>query len=247
MSTQTRTGRDTARAWKVAACVMGLALVGLIAYLLLTNREHDVAADTPPTAAATEPAAEVPLSSPAAQPPATASTAWAEPGCNGSLAAGNPATSLSQANWTPFLSAALPSSATLGPTRTESTLRRCFQHGPAGAVMAAANFALTPLAPNGQEVVEAQWTAGPGRTDMLAALSSWSGTTAEIVAYRISACEPQACNVTLVVFGSGRYATSQMPLVWRTGDWMVDGSAHMPAPGLVPSIPPGYTAWSASS
>lgn len=247
MSTQTRTGRDTARAWKVAACVMALALVGLLAYLLLTNRQPDVAADTPaPTA--TQPAAEVPLSSPAAQPPATASTAsWSEPGCNGSLAAGNPATTLSQATWTPFLSAALPSSPTLGPTRTESTLRRCFQHGPAGAVMAAANFALTPLGPNGQAVVEAQWTAGPGRTDMLAALSSWSGTTAEIVAYRIAACEPQACNVTLVVFGSGRYATSQMPLVWRNGDWMVDGSSHMPAPGLVPSIPPGYTAWSASS
>lgn len=247
MNTQSTMERRASRdiAWKVAAGILALVVVGLLGYLLLGNQGEPVAdTRTPAPNGASAPADAAP-----ADPPTTTSSAssWGDRGCNGTGVSGTATAAISQATWQPFLSAAIPSSPTLGPGQTDKGLRRCFQHSPGGAVMAAANLALTPLSPNGRDVIENQWTAGPGRDEMREALSSWSGTTGEIVAYRISACDPTACNVSLIVFGSGTYASSQMPLVWQNGDWMMNGAERMPEPGTVPSIPAGYTAWSASS
>lgn len=245
-----RPTQQSTRYLKAAVAVLGLLVVGLVVSMFLGRGDKT---DEHPPAASAPSVTNSPSFTMAASPNPSSSApepdgSWSDAGCNGTPGGpATPTTTLAQATWTPFLSAAIPSSPTLGPAKTDGPLRRCYQHSPAGAVMAAANLMLAPLGPNGQKVVEEQWTEGPGRSDMLSAVSSWSGTTGEFVAYRLSACTPQACNVSLAAFGSGQYATSQIPLVWRNGDWMVNGGQRMPEPGIVPNIPEGYTAWRASS
>lgn len=183
------------------------------------------------------------------QPATQVSAGWPDSGCNGTAGRVDaaPQSVMTDLRWTPFLSAAVPTSPILGPTRVDGALRRCYQHSPAGALVAAANISLAQYDPTqGRAVVEGQFLAGPGRDKALRDLAGSTGTPGQVVAFRLNGCTPSACNVDLVFFGQGMYAAAVVPMAWSGGDWVVDGTRVLPDGGLVQGIPAGFTAWGAS-
>lgn len=203
-----------------------------------------------------DPSAATPSAGSSSTPvqPATSSTravsaGWPDSGCNGTAGRVDaaPQSVMTDLRWTPFLSAAVPTSPTLGPTRVDGALRRCYQHSPAGALVAAANISLAQYDPTqGRAVVKDQFLAGPGRDKALRDLAGSTGTPGQVVAFRLNGCTPEACNVDLVFFGQGMYAAAVVPMAWSGGDWVVDGTRVLPDGGLVQGIPAGFTAWGAS-
>jgi len=254
--TQNRTRRSGASArqsrglW-VAAVL--LAVVVVIAAVWVLRRGTTGSTENGPPA----PGAAATASSPPRLPSATSSTptsapsssntvgAWPDAGCNGSAAApAAPQSVMTDVQWKPFLAAAIPVSATLGPTKVDGPLRTCFQHSPAGALLAAVNIELATATPGqGSRVVNAQFTPGPGRDKALSDVAKSTGSVANIAAFRLVGCTAEACNVEVIFFGGGRYVDGLLPVVWKNGDWYRDGSHTVGEPGLVAGIPPGFTAW----
>jgi len=244
--------RQVDHTWIAAAAVVVLVVAGLV---WIVMRRND---STPPspapsassvvTSSATSGSAPPPAAAtPSATTAATAS-AWPDAGCNGSAAPPvAPQSAMTDLRWEPFLTSAIPISPTIGPAKTSGAngaLRQCFEHSPAGALVAAANIALGQFVPGtGRAVVETQFVAGPGRDKALKDLTTSSGQPGQIVAFKLNGCTAAACNVDLVFFGRGAYGSAVVPMVWTNGDWYVDGSQRIPDGGLVQGIPAGFTAW----
>ncbi|GEM_PF-3201863 len=247
MTTQETPGRSGPGAsWYAAAGVVVLVVAGLV--YVLTRGGTPSAAPTPTGSTTTATASSSGHSSsppPSTQPTSQSPVGWPDSGCNGTTgSAGSPVAALAAATWQPFLAAAIPASSELGPKRLSDPLRECFQHSPAGAVMAAANITLAAFTPGtGQRVIESQFVSGPGRDKALSDLASSSGNPANLAAFRLTGCTPEACNVDLIVFGQGLYAENIVPMVWTSGDWKIDGSRLIPEGGIVQGIPAGFTAW----
>lgn len=151
--------------------------------------------------------------------------------------------------WTPFLTVAVPISPTLGPKRIVAPLRKCFQHSPSGALIAAVNilYAASSDPSDYKKVLTAQMTPGSGRDKMLSSFAGNGGDPGNLAAFRIDGCTPSVCNVELVGFGHGVYITQTIPMVWTTGDWNINGSRPMADAGLVQGIPAGFAAWGPTS
>lgn len=256
MSEHEDKGSGLGRGWLAAAVLVAVVAAGLVWVLLRGSSGPSTAA--PPASTTYSPATSAPPPSspvaPAATPgpppaPSAAGETWPDPGCNGTTgSAGPPQSVMTDVRWEPFLSAAVPVSPTLGPAKRATPLRQCFQHSPAGALLAAANIQYAAIAPDaGAAVVRAQYTPGPGQDKALIDLKTSSGQPGNIAAFRLAGCTPSQCNVELIGFGRGLYADGVIPLVWHDGDWLVDGSHVVPDAGLVQGIPAGFTAWAATS
>lgn len=247
--------------WWASAAVVVAVVASLVFILLRPHTTSTGPAGAVPTQSTT--GSTISSSSPAssapdatAPPPAGATStgspveaAWSDTGCNGTSGPVKaPASVMTDVTWKPFLTAAIPSSPTLGPKRAGagSPLRQCFQHSPAGALMAATNIAFTEFPPStGATVIEKQYVAGPGQAKALSDLRSRTAASApgQIVGYQLAGCTASACNVNLAVFGGGMYATAVVPMVWRGGDWLVDGSQTIPDGGIVAGLPAGFSGW----
>lgn len=241
----TRTGPGAG--WYASAALVVFVVASLV--YILARGGGDPSATSGPSSTRASSTNSTSTSTTTPAPPTTAASAadgWEAPGCNGSRGSGdNPAEALAAVSWEPFLASALPTSPDLGPATVEEPFRRCFQHSPAGAVVAASTIVLTSYAPGvGGQVLERQMVAGPGRDDWAAALAAEPAPApATLAAYRVNGCSPTACNVALIAFGQGLYAESVLPMVWVDDDWKIDGSRLLPAGGIVQGIPTGFTPW----
>lgn len=244
------TRRKVDAPWIAAAAVVVLVAAGLV-WILMRHNDSTPASPAPSgSATVTSSVASGSVPRPSAAVTSSATTAatasaWPDSGCNGSAAPPvAPQSAMTDLRWEPFLSSAIPMSPTIGPAKTSGALRQCFQHSPAGALVAAANIALGQFVPGtGRTVVETQFVAGPGRDKALKDLATSSGQPGQIVAFKLNGCTAAACNVDLVFFGRGAYGSAVVPMVWTNGDWYVDGSQRIPDGGLVQGIPAGFTAW----
>lgn len=235
--------------WWAAMTLVVLVVLGLV-WVLFAGRDSESAAPTGSTATPSAGVGSTPAQTPAASSKSEPATAqWPDAGCHGTPASPvPPAEALTDLTWEPVLTSALPSSNTVGPARVDGPVRTCYQHSPAGALMAAVNIQVAQyLPPDGAKALEAQVTAGAGRDEMLAALARSEGQPGNIAGYRIGACVPTRCNVELATSGQGLYAAAVVPLVWDSGDWKIDGSDAMPVGGLVAGIPQGFTPWGPTS
>lgn len=231
--------------WLSAALVL-VVLLGFGAFLALRPNP------TPSGA----PVGTAPAPSPTASSPsegvATASPAPQAPGDSQCTIGGEstdiPAAPPSDVRWEPVGSLAAPSSSSAGPQLVEDGLRRCYQHTPTGALLAAINITQGMSSPTtALEVVEKQWTAGPGKDRQLATLAGdLSVGDAELAGFRIPACTSEKCIVALAIASPSASAGVTVPLVWAGRDWKVDGSGGALEPSPLKSLT-GYTPWSPTS
>lgn len=246
----TKAGQKPGAGWYAAAAVVVLVVAGLV-YVLARGRAETPSASgtstTSPTGMATSGSSspsESTSSSPSS-PVTSAAAGWAVGGCKGGTGSSeDPGPTLAAVTWEPFRSASVPVSTEVGPGTVEAPLRRCYQHSPAGAVVAAVNIVTAAAVPaEGVAVVKAQWTPGPGQDKALSDAASATGSMANVAAYRLTGCTPERCNVELVFFGGGIYINGMVPMTWSGSDWLVDGAVHVGEPGPAQGIPPGFTAW----
>lgn len=252
MSAQTEQGKDRTGfgPWWVAAAVVVLLVVAGLVWVVVKGGAPPAPQTATPTAprptTSTAPSPAASTSSPAA----STAAGWPDTGCNGTPgSAAAPQVAMRDVTWSPFLAVALPTSPTLGPKRIAAPLRKCFQHSPSGALIAAVNILYAAGADPGsyRKVLTAQMTPGRGRGKMLASFDGNGGDPGNLAAFRLDGCTPSVCNVELVVFGRGVYATQTIPMVWTKGDWYVNGARPIADAGLVQSIPPGFAAWGPTS
>lgn len=241
--------------WWAAAALVAALLVGLVYVLIQGGRNNDSATSaptaTPPTSAGNAPTLTAPSTSAApmtAAPSTPNVTSWNDRGCNAQVSAsGDPLGQLAATAWTPFLTSAVPSSPTLGPTKVSGSIRQCYAHSPAGAIVAAANLSIMMNADDGQKVIETQWTPGPGRTKVAQDMAVSSHQPAAIAGYTLTGCSPSRCNVQLAATQGGQYITVLVAMVWQDGDWLVDGSVVPAESAVTTSFPAGFTQWGTSS
>jgi hypothetical protein len=130
--------------------------------------------------------------------------------------------------WTSPGLIAAPSIPGVGPGVIDGHDRRCFQHGPLGATLAAANYVAIAVLPNGA-LTAAQSLAHivPSHTRDVYARQPTPNITPnqafQVVGFQDDVLGPDAVNVTLAVQmnGSGVIASVEIPLVWMAGDWKV--------------------------
>lgn len=251
------------RAWWASALVVLVVVVGLVA--VLVTRDDRPAKDT--TASSTPGPSSAPSGSTTAADPSAStnvsssstttadtvptSAAWPEAGCNGTPGSGAPAQAgLLAVSWEPVGAVSLPSSKVLGPTKVNGPVRSCFNHSPGGAVMAAANITGSLGSTTYRQVLTAQMTAGPGRDQTISKAAqdavTDTGERGQLNGYKIGACTPAACNVSLAIQGRGIWVQQDVSLVWHNGDWYLNGQVPLASGGLLPNgLPPGWVAWSA--
>lgn len=241
------------RAWWASAVVVVIVVVGLVAVLVTRGSRQggdDAAGARSSSSTPTRSASSSPTSSSASSsstPARPTADAWPDAGCNGSPGSAAPAQAgLLAVSWEPVGSMSLPTSKELGPTKTTDSLRRCFQHSPAGAVMAAANI-FGSLAPaNYRQVLQQQMTPGAGRDQTMVDLvpSDLTGPRGQFAGYKLNGCTPAACNLSLAIQGQGVWGQEDFTLVWSDGDWKLDGTYAIPPLGQLPSgLPQGWVAW----
>lgn len=159
-----------------------------------------------------------------------------------------PAAPPSDVRWEPVGSLAAPTSATAGPQLVDGGLRRCYQHSPTGALLAAINITQGMSSPaTALKVVDKQWTPGPGKDNQLASLSEdLSSGDAMLAGFRIPACSLDKCIVALAIASPSASGGVTVPLVWADHDWKVDGSGGALETKPLKSLT-GYTPWSPTS
>lgn len=227
--------------WYAAGGLMLLVAIGLIAILVLPNH-HDANTAAPTNAAGTPP-----LSSPATPQASTspAGTGWADLGCNGTKGSIETPVLAPKGSWVPLGAMSVPASETFGPAAVEGFVRTCYQHTPTGAVFAAENLpiaAATAPTPDRAAVLEAGMTPGAQRDASLSEIEGPLGW--KPAAFHVDSCDPQRCNIVLVVSAGGGFAEINMPMVWYLGDWRLDGSRDAGG-GSVDAVPVGFVNWAA--
>ncbi len=201
-------------------------------------------------------------SSPAPQD--TATGAAAEPSANGtsssggstgcSLEAGNtkvPSQAPNGVRWEIVNTVAVPWSAA-GPAVRDGAVRRCYAHSPTGALLAAANLAVTTQSPGADQVLQDQVLPGPTRDAMLQAArtqppqAKQAGETAAFAGFRFISYTPQVAVVQLAYAFGGKYGSETYRMQWQSGDWKLNLD---PAGGSTPGGPlgslAGFVAWGA--
>lgn len=247
------------RAWWASALVVLVVVVGLVAVLVTRDdrpAKDTTASSTPgpssmPSASTTaaDPSASTNVSSSSTTTTATVPTsaAWPDAGCNGTPGSGAPAQAgLLAVSWEPVGAVSLPTSKALGPAKVNGPVRSCFNHSPAGAVMAAANTFGSLTLTNHREVLLARMTPGPGRDRTLAEVrpSDFDGGMGQFTGYRLNGCTPTACNLSLAVQSAGIWGQEDFTMIWSDGDWKLNGAYPLGAMGLLPNgLPQGWVAW----
>ncbi|GAB3583042.1 hypothetical protein [Calidifontibacter terrae] len=236
------------KAWWASAVVVLAVLAGLVAVLL--NRHHDSTGQTAPSSSAASSAASSDAST--ATSSTTGATApvgdsWPDAGCNGSSgSSGAPQQALLAVTWQPVGTVSLPSSKDLGPTTVNGPVRSCFQHSPAGAVVAAANTFGALTASNFRQVLTQRMTAGTGRDQTMAdtQATDFEGGIGQFQGYKLNGCSPTACNLSLAVQSSGLWGQEDFSLVWSGGDWKLNGDYPLAQIGpMSGGLPQGWVAW----
>lgn len=183
-------------------------------------------------------------------PAATVPGAWADRGCDGtSGSSAVPSVAPAGVTWVPLGAMSVPTSPTLGPAKLTAPYRECFQHSPAGALLAAVNIqdAGSVTRSTAVTVIEHQVTAGPGRDNVISSINdpSWVPGYASPIGFQFGACSPSSCIVNVVVSGGGSAEEFTDLMVWSGGDWKLNG-ANIPEPSLVQGLPSGFIPWSAA-
>lgn len=176
--------------------------------------------------------------------------AWADRGCNGSSgSSARPAAAPGGVTWMPLGAMSVPTSPTLGPAKVTAPYRECFQHSPAGALLAAVNIqdAAGANLQTAVKVLQHQVTAGPGRDSAIAAATGPDAAVgyASPIGFQFGACSPTSCIVNVVFSGGGSAEEFTDLMVWSGGDWKLNGT-NIPEPSLVQGLPSGFIPWSAA-
>jgi len=157
-----------------------------------------------------------------------------------------PVTSAPDATWQQVGALAAPVSTHYGPRKVsgpDGAIRQCYQHSPSGAVIAAVNITVGASDTSaGNQVVEKQFTAGKGKQEALDQQGAEGSAT--VAGFQVQACAASKCLVSVAVSGNGSYGAATVPLVWSSGDWMIDGtvtgiSAGQPINNLSGYVPFG--------
>lgn len=175
---------------------------------------------------------------------------WGDHGCNGTSGdARVPTTPPKGVTWQPQGAMSYPTSSELGPKRTQGVVRTCFQHSPSGALMAAANIIVGGSSgpQTSAAVMQQQFTAGAGRDAMIAGLSGSDNKPGDAspAGFQLGACTPERCIVNLFASSGAGSMTVNVPMVWRDGDWKVDGASEL-QPLIVQALPAGWSQWPTS-
>lgn len=224
-------------AWTVSAVFMSLIGIGLAIVLVPSGNEPS----NPPVASPSPPLSSPPT--PVA--PTAAATGWDDLGCNGTRGSESVPNLPPKANWRPLGTYSVPTSSKLGPA-VDGEAPRCFQHTPAGALFAAINFPFaigSATSTAYSDVVTTLMTPGSQRDELVAAgqVTQGSAPAFQVAGYQIDACEPHRCNVRVIMSSAGQLLEMPSSLVWKDGDWKVDGATLTGFPGPVATMPPGFT------
>ena len=229
--------------WYVSAALVFAVVIGAVAVVWSGSRSSSSA--SPSKSAGAPPAAG------AGQPGNSGGDGWSgDRGCAQTPGTGTfDGSALGAVSWQAVGNSSAPGSEVLGPVKVTGPVRQCFQHSPAGALVAAVNIISGLGADHATQaaVAQAQVTAGDWQQQLLAASDdsdSGGGSGAGTVAgYQLGGCEPASCLVNLAMYGQGIYYTVALPMVWQDGDWKLAGqSAPIPGRGMT-SIPAGWTTW----
>lgn len=233
--------------WWSAGVVVVAVVAGLL-YVLLSPAGSGGDEPAAGATASTTSTVERRTSAAPSSAPVTSSTrrpASGDAGCNGSSPSDKrPAAAPAGVRWAALAGGSVPVSKEFGPAKVEGDTRRCFQHSPTGALLAAANLVQVSFSgPAGAKAVaERQMTPGAARTKYLAEAADTEPEGAEPAGFRLGACSPRACTVHVVFFAGGVYAQYSPSLVWRQGDWVLDGRREIPA-SAGHEAPAGFAPW----
>jgi hypothetical protein len=154
--------------------------------------------------------------------------------------------------WEILYTVAVPWSPDTGPTVRDYAVRRCYQHSPTGALVAAANLAVTTQCPGSDQALRDQVLPGPTRDAMLRAAQTnppqakQPGETAAFAGYRFISYSPDTAVLQLAFSFGGKYGMETYQLEWQDGDWKLNLD---PPGGSVPGQPlssiAGFVAWGA--
>lgn len=162
-----------------------------------------------------------------------------------------PVTAAPDVTWQQVGALAAPVSTQYGPRKVsgpDGAVRQCYQHSPSGAVIAAINITVGGSdTAAGNQVVEKQFTPGKGKQEALEQESQEGSAT--VAGFQVQACTATKCLISVAFSGGGNTGAATVPLVWSSGDWMIDGtvsgiSAGQPIDslsGYVPFSPGGYS------
>lgn len=249
-------GTGLGRWWWASAAVVGVVVLAgaWVAFVPGKSSSTGSVPDVTVTASGSPGSAQQPPSSAAAVPSAPSSLpkvpgAWPGVGCNGTSGSSKiPTQPPSGVSWVSLGSMSVPTGEQLGPRHLQSPYRQCFQHSPAGALLAAANIgpAASVNPAEGSKVLMRQMTPGAGRDSQISDLEDPSAGpgTASPSGFTFGACAPTVCQLTLLESSDGYYVQIQMSMVWTDGDWKVDGQTT-PSPAVGTTMPVGYVPWSA--
>ena len=215
-------GLASSTAWWAAGGVIVLVIIGLLWILLSRGGSGSTATPTrtvtaSPSVAATGSGALSGTSSPSST---TGVSGCSIPGGSSAVPVVAPT-----ASWQAVGAVAAPVSTTLGPFKisgNDHQDRTCFQHSPAGAVLAAINTSVASVSPEGASVVRNRWTAGPGKNEIMGGNGGDSGT-ATIAGFQVQSCDQSSCLISVAYQVGDGVGAITMPMVWVDGDWKVNG------------------------
>ena len=226
-----RSDSGTGRWFALGGGILALAVVGGV-WVALTGHDSNERAGSGATTTVTAPATGTATKTgPVAGSPATSTgtTSAATNGCGftDGWSETDAATSAPSVTWDQVSSMAAPTSKQFGPRKAsgpDNAVRTCYQHSPTGAVLAAINIAVGGSDPKASDaVVNAQFTNGPGKQEALSQEAQAGSAT--VAGYQVQACNAAGgCLISVAFSAQGSYVEAVMPMVWRGGDWKVNGN-----------------------
>lgn len=231
----------------IGGAVLAVAVAGG-AWVVVTgqgSKKPTVAVTSTVTVPPAAPAPPGPSGAPSAAVGSTSAAVTVSAGCGftGTWDS-RPVTAAPAVTWQQVGALAAPVSTQYGPGKVsgpDGAIRQCYQHSPAGAVLAAVNISIGGSdTAAGNQVVEKQFTPGAGKQEALA--QEGAAGSATITGFQVQACAASKCLVSVAVSGNGNYGAATVPLVWAHGDWMIDGtvtgvSAGQPIDSLSGYVP----------
>ncbi|AKU15043.1 hypothetical protein [Luteipulveratus mongoliensis] len=245
--------------WWGAAGLFVVLILGLGVWLLFGGSDEAAGRQAMATVTVTPPSGSAPsagASSPSAGTPsansAAAGTSWpdADPGCHGGTPNGAiPKRPPVPTTWVQVSTVEVPVTPA-GPKTVSGDLRKCYQHSPTGALLAAINvFAASSTSSDYTRVIKSQWTPGSGRNALITELDGGGKDTpnpgpAALKGFSVArSCSPAKCLVSVATGTPTALGAIVMPMVWHQGDWYVDGTAPMPSSGPIDTLTAEFTPW----
>lgn len=174
------------------------------------------------------------------------------------LAAGDqsiPTTAGPEVSWELIGRIAAPSAPALGPGEVDDGLRGCYAKSPAGALLAAANYAVQASTPElALRNVQENMASGKGQEAVLAMMADAASPigggdslSVQIAGFLFIEYTGDTALIEIVARGSnGVMLSTPTGVVWEDGDWKIavqdNGQSAVP-PRVLPSLT-GYVLWS---